>query len=193
MSNYIITDGGELYHYGVKGMKWGHRKAQYYETKAGRLQGKVDTKRTSYGKISAQNKASTYQYRADRARSIADAKGIRGKYEAGYGHTAAAQRMRAQEKMNKQQSSYAKSRLGKQIFDVSAQNSAHLATYHEKVVNSKNAGERFVNQYIGIYKTPITNLSGRTTTRGKAIAESMIPGLSQVRDIKYLMDKKKYA
>lgn len=26
MSTYIITNGGELYHYGVKGMRWGHRK-----------------------------------------------------------------------------------------------------------------------------------------------------------------------
>ena len=27
MSNYVIADDGELYHYGVKGMKWGVRRA----------------------------------------------------------------------------------------------------------------------------------------------------------------------
>ena len=28
MSNYILTSNGELYHYGVKGMKWGVRRTQ---------------------------------------------------------------------------------------------------------------------------------------------------------------------
>lgn len=190
MSDYIYN-GGELYHYGVKGMRWGHRKAQVYDAKAASAQSRVDKKRTSLGKMSAQKKASTYAYRADRARAISDAKELRGKYEEAYGHSEASKRLQAQSQMNKAQASYAKTGLGKQYLKVSSQNSEHMAAYHQKVANSKTRGERFVNKNFGLISTPITRLSGRTTTRGKAVVESLIPGLAQIKDVKYLMDQRK--
>lgn len=52
MSNYIITDGGELKHYGVKGMKWGVRRENrqnYRDAKKELRTAKKELRKSSYG------------------------------------------------------------------------------------------------------------------------------------------------
>lgn len=57
MSNYIFTSNGELYHYGIKGQKWGVRRV---------LDGaaKVYTGVGRYGQNVMERKAQKYDYRS---------------------------------------------------------------------------------------------------------------------------------
>lgn len=73
----------ELYHYGVLGMRWGHRKAEYYDKRAAVNRAKVEKRKSSIGKSIAENRSSTNKFYADRRRAIKSAKGLRKFGEAG--------------------------------------------------------------------------------------------------------------
>ena len=63
MSNYIIV-GGELYHYGVPGMRWGHRKARPVSAERARMQSaKAAYKKSNKEYSKAYNKAYNYSSR----------------------------------------------------------------------------------------------------------------------------------
>ena len=74
--NYIITPDGELYHHGVKGMKWGVRKADRYNriSKASKrasdmYKGMADDAKTDGSKYLTRkysNTAKLYERRADK-------------------------------------------------------------------------------------------------------------------------------
>lgn len=74
MSNYIITDNGELYHYGVKGMKWGKRR---YQNKDGSLN---DVGRARQGYKDSKKELKTAQKELRKSGSGFGMKGIR-RYE----------------------------------------------------------------------------------------------------------------
>ena len=69
MSDYILTPNGELYHYGVKGMKWGVRRSQKRlevgaEKRAKKLSSlyakSVDNTRSVKSSLKSLNKAKRY-------------------------------------------------------------------------------------------------------------------------------------
>lgn len=76
LSNYIISPDGELYHYGIKGQKWGVRRYQNADgtlTAAGRKRQERQERRKEYGYVSGTLKVSRDLTRkTDRKQSVSD-------------------------------------------------------------------------------------------------------------------------
>ena len=69
MSEYILTADGELYHYGVKGMKWGVRRKQIRDAKADRSIDQTSTRKTARKMLyDARNKQAEATYYGGRAK-----------------------------------------------------------------------------------------------------------------------------
>ena len=180
----------ELYHYGVMGMRWGHRKAEYYDKRADINRRKSNKAKTSIGKNFYENLSSTNQNYADRRRDIKNSKGIINKAKAAYGHRNSYRTQNNQSQMNYRQAKNAKTKLFKQMYKVKSMNSKSSSNYHKRIDQSKNLGQRFVNKYIKAWSTEYTKYSGRTTTIGMMFVDAIIPGLGTMKDLDYMRKHK---
>lgn len=217
MSEYILTADGklyhvnysdkELYHYGVKGMKWGVRKAvkavdkvtrQYADATnkvANKYAGKAAKRKTTLGKLMAIQNETYYRTKSAKANKTADAKGVLNKINEAVGEKSMKTHYNEQSKGYAKMQNVAKSRYGKAVYKQASANAKEMSKYYDKI-SKQNLGERYVRtqlvdtEYINM---PYHRLSGRTTTRGREMVDIMLTGgiAGAIMDAKYLRDQKK--
>lgn len=201
MSEYILTSNGgfisvsdELYHYGVVGMKWGKRKASYYDEKARSHASAIANSKTRLGK-------SYHNYRAYRNEvKAADKKAgeqlgkgsILKDYDSAYGHGANARIQKAASNYYDRKSKYTKTVLGTSMAKANAYNLKTAAEANSRLHNSKNLkqyGENFVN---GMFNRSIKTWSGRTTTTGKQMVDNLLTGglIGTAQDVSIYREKR---
>ena len=208
--SYYYVYGNELYHYGVPGMRWGHRKApdtssgsskprygseEYYRNKANRAVARISTSKTRLGKnfnnLRAYNNTVNANIASKKA-SLGKEKNILKKIDSIYGHGANAVRQNANADYYQRKSEYSKTRLGKTMNEAKAFNEKSAAKANEKLHNSSSIKEYGKNFVDSMSTRKIKTWSGRTTTVGKQMVDQLLTVgvIGTIQDVGYYKNNK---
>lgn len=112
----------ELQHYGVLGMKWGVRKAEYYDRKASVAEAKEQKAKTRLGKTVYGDRAVEFREAAEAARNRKKQKTLGGKISATVGIKRNASYNRAASQKAANRSKMARTKIGKRFRDTQSFN-----------------------------------------------------------------------
>lgn len=179
MAQYGYAYSDSLVHYGVPGMKWGHRKT--YTQKANSHISKIGTSKTRLGKNYHNYMAYTNQARNNQAQAIKrDMMNKKGRtlktLDNMYGHGARAASQKAASDYYTRKSKYTKTRVGTNSAKAYAYNNKQWSNANTKLHNSKSVREYGKNYVDAIANTSIKTWSGRTTTNGKRLVDNLLTG-----------------
>lgn len=172
---YRIVYGDELYHYGVKGMKWGVRKEQKYEAKENKWGVREELARSNFGKNRATTKKLGYRLAKENQRAANESKTFRSRMQNQYGMEANARSNRLSSELYSTKAKRAKSARQKIRNESLAYNNKQAAGVRERVSASTNSTlKRYTRYTKQIWNTPSKTLKGKNTTFGKQAVKAAI-------------------
>ena len=171
----------ELKHYGVRGMKWGHRKVPS-TSKLNEHISKINTSKTKLGKRYHNNRAYQYEYNKLMSERVNKAKGIKGKYSERYGSGSNVSRLEASANYYKRASGYEKG-AKKTIAKNAAYNSAQYAKAWEKSRDAQSLNEKGKAYIDRLLNTKVKSYNRyldltKETTSGKILAQQAITAIA---------------
>jgi hypothetical protein len=184
----------ELCHYGVIGMKWGKRKASYYDAKSKTHASAIANSKTRLGKSYHNYRAYRNEIKAlDKKAGEQLGKGsILKDIDSAYGHGASARSQTAAANYYNRKSGYTKSRLSTTKAKAAAYNNKTAAEANTRLHNSKSLKQYGTNYVNAFANRSIKTWSGRTTTTGKKMVDELLTGgmIGLVSDVSYYRDSK---
>lgn len=173
MGFYYISD--ELYHHGIKGMKWGVRKEQKLMAKSDKWARREERAKTRFGKNLASDQRIAYKYAADQQRAINNAGSRKAKMRQKYGAEASERISKMGAEQYAARASRAKSDKKRAQLERAAYNNASMAKHYKNVSQYSSTIKRAKYNTTHIMKTPLKNIkTGKQTTYGREYAKAVL-------------------
>ena len=205
MEYYRYCYSTELYHHGIKGMKWGVRRFQREDgsrtslglrreqrlnERADKAQLKADNANTRFGRVRYGLKANRLRYKADRKKSIRESTSFGEKFSNKYGYKSAARRNEYASKGYKIKAKNARTKLGRAYNSAASYNTESASRAYKTASKKVGLTNKIAYKNLTLYGTrSIETIGGRHVNAGSyavnAILSNAVPTIGSIYSLGY--------